>query len=159
MREDLLPPGQDQGLDRLRIGIVAVRQHRHKSALLHGRLTEKVAKSHKAGARQSEVEKKVGAIGANRSLHGHHDPLALLEHRPLYETREAGELQAIMPREISGLRRHAVAVQIIWAAGDDASDFTEANRDQPAVAKRPDPDRDVDLIGRASCRERVLRLV
>ena len=61
--------------------------------------------------------------------------------------REASELQAIVPGEISGLLRHAVAVQISWAAGDDASDFTEANRDQPAVAKRPDPDRDVDLIG------------
>ena len=40
-----------------------------------------------------------------------------------------------------------MALQISRAAGDDAPDFAEANRDQLAIAERPDPDRDIDLVG------------
>ena len=94
-----------------------------------------------------EVEQEVGAVGADRSLHRHQDPLALLEHRPLREAREAAELQAIVSHQIGSLRRHAMAFQISRAAGDDASDFAEANCDQLTIAERPYPDRDVNLVG------------
>lgn len=125
---------------------MATRQQRHELAVRQGGFAQKVSKPDETHAGYREVEKEVGAIRADRSLHRDHHPLAGIKHRPLCQAREATQLQAIVPREIGGLLGNSIPLQISRARGNDAPDFAEANRDQRAIGQRTNADRYVDLV-------------
>lgn len=92
---DRLPVGQQQCRYRLRIVIVAVGQERNQLSLRQGGLAEKVSQPQDAYPSQRKVEQQFGTIGCDVPLGGNQDPLAVLEQRPLRQTREAAEQQAI----------------------------------------------------------------